>query len=103
MAGRTIGATVGRLAENPGEAPDDEILKLLDQRSPLGIELLYDKCGARIYSIALALVRDEATAEQLTMKAFVGVWRGARPSSRCTSVGGWMAATVLRDARRMSA
>jgi DNA-directed RNA polymerase specialized sigma24 family protein len=102
MTGRAIGATVSRLAENPGEAPDDEILKLLDQRSPLGIELLYDKCGARLYSIALALVRDEPTAEELTMSVFLAVWRGARPCAHCDGMVGWMVATVLREVRRMS-
>jgi DNA-directed RNA polymerase specialized sigma24 family protein len=68
----------------------------------LGIELLYDKYGARLYSIAHALVRDEATAEELTMSVFLAVWRGARPSAHCDSIVGWMVAALLRDVRRIS-
>jgi DNA-directed RNA polymerase specialized sigma24 family protein len=100
---RFIGRASGPVADTSGELQDREILRLLDQGLTAGMERLYDRCGARVYAIALSLVRDEAIAGELTMKVFLGVWRGARPSAHHRlTLSGWLVAAVLREARAMS-
>lgn len=41
------------------------------------IEPLYDRYGKLVYSLALHVVRDGPTAEELTQEAFVRLWRSA--------------------------
>ena len=38
---------------------------------------LYDRLGTAVYSVCLRIVRDGATAEELTQEVFVRLWRGA--------------------------
>lgn len=85
-AGRATCLTSAQVAETSGGAAHQEILQLLDECSPMGIERLDDKYGARIYWTALALTPEDATAEELTMQAYLAVWRGARPCAQCENI-----------------
>src|SRR6478752_3640541 len=38
---------------------------------------LYDRFGRSVYSLCLRIVRDTATAEELTQEVFVRLWRSA--------------------------
>lgn len=62
-----------------GSPLDDDLL--LTQRVARGDEealgLLYDRFGQAVYSLCLRIVRDSATAEELTQEVFVRLWRSA--------------------------
>lgn len=62
-----------------GSPPDDDLL--LTQRVARGDEEalghLYDRFGQAVYSLCLRIVRDSATAEELTQEVFVRLWRSA--------------------------
>ncbi|WIG59584.1 MAG: hypothetical protein OJF49_002331 [Ktedonobacterales bacterium] len=62
-----------------GSPPDDDLL--LTQRVARGDEealgQLYDRFGQAVYSLCLRIVRDSATAEELTQEVFVRLWRSA--------------------------
>jgi RNA polymerase sigma-70 factor, ECF subfamily len=43
----------------------------------LALEQLYDRYGQAVYSLALRIMRDPETAEELTQEVFVRLWRFA--------------------------
>jgi RNA polymerase sigma-70 factor (ECF subfamily) len=58
---------------------DDEILiRLIAQKRDEALAQLYDRYSRLIFSIALAIVGDPPTAEEITLDVFVRVWQKAR-------------------------
>jgi RNA polymerase sigma-70 factor (ECF subfamily) len=58
-------------------AADERIAELLAEGSPEAIELLYDAYGTLAYTLALRIVTDPHTAEDVIQDAFLAVWRRA--------------------------
>lgn len=56
---------------------DDQLVALLAQRDPRALELLYDRYGRLAYTLALRVVGDEGTAEDVVQEAFLSIWRGS--------------------------
>ena len=58
---------------------DDGTLDLERVRNadPSGIDGLYDRYGSAVFALALRIVRDHATAEDVTQETFLGVWKNA--------------------------
>jgi RNA polymerase sigma-70 factor (ECF subfamily) len=57
---------------------EDEILaQRVAGGDALALEQLYDRYGQAVYSLALRIVRDPETAEELTQEVFVRLWRFA--------------------------
>ena len=85
-----------------GADPDTQrILALLEQRSPLGVELLYDRCGGAVYSVAYTLLRDRVLAERATCDIFLRVWRDLDVySARLGNLTDWMRALAFREIQR---
>jgi RNA polymerase sigma-70 factor (ECF subfamily) len=57
---------------------DDEMLvRLITRAQADALHELYDRYSRLVYSLALSMVGDEATAEEITLDVFVKVWEKA--------------------------
>lgn len=59
------------------EIEDERLAKRVAEGDALALEQLYDRYGQPVYSLALRIVRDPQTAEELTQEVFVRLWRYA--------------------------
>ena len=60
------------------EALDDQdLLRLVAQRSRQALEVLYARYSGPVYSLAVHMLRDSGAAEEVTQDAFFNVWRRA--------------------------
>jgi RNA polymerase sigma-70 factor (ECF subfamily) len=50
----------------------------LARRSPRALEQLYDRYSRVVYSLALRITRQSATAEEIVQDVFLRLWRNAR-------------------------
>lgn len=90
-----------------GADPDRRLHAGLLARKEAAITELYDRYAPLVHSVAVRLVRDPASAEDVTQEVFVQVW--ARPEAYDPAAGGlpgWLAMLARRraiDAVRRSA
>ncbi len=70
---------------------DDEVLALIALRDEHALGALYDRYGRLVYSVALRIIGDRLSAEEVTQDVFQIVWQQIG-TFRATagSVGGWM-------------
>lgn len=59
------------------EIEDQSLVKRVAEGDAVALEKLYDRYGQPVYSLALRIVRDPETAEELTQEVFVRLWRYA--------------------------
>lgn len=59
------------------EREDERLVQRVASGDALALEQLYDRYGKAVYSLALRIVRDPETAEELTQEVFVRLWRYA--------------------------
>ena len=59
------------------EAFEERVVRLLAEGSPRGIEELYDAYGSLAYTLALRIVNNQHTAEDVVQETFLAVWRKA--------------------------
>jgi RNA polymerase sigma-70 factor (ECF subfamily) len=59
------------------ELEDERLVKRVADGDAAALETLYDRYGQPVYSLALRIVRDPETAEELTQEVFVRLWRYA--------------------------
>lgn len=59
------------------ETEDESLVKRVADGDAIALEKLYDRYGQPVYSLALRIVRDPETAEELTQEVFVRLWRYA--------------------------
>ncbi len=59
------------------ELEDERLAKQVSDGDAAALEQLYDRYGQAVYSLALRIVRDPETAEELTQEVFVRLWRYA--------------------------
>jgi RNA polymerase sigma-70 factor (ECF subfamily) len=84
-------------------APEASTLVELLKRSARGDQQafasFYDATSARVYGLALRVVRDPAQAEEVAQEAFLDVWRNAaRYDEKRGSAVGWLLTIVHRKA-----
>lgn len=81
-------------------APDlSELLKLSARGDQGAFAVLYDAMAARVYGLAVRVVRDPAQAEEVTQEAFLEIWRMAsRYDVERGSATAWMLTIVHRKA-----
>ena len=89
----TSGGSTPELSPGEPYAPlrDDEVLLLLANGDEQALGVLYDRYGRLVYSIALRVVGDRLSAEEVTQDVFQIVWQHAgtfRPAAG--TVGGWL-------------
>jgi RNA polymerase sigma-70 factor (ECF subfamily) len=72
--------------------PDDRsVIERVARQEPSGLEVLYDRYSAPVYSLAMRIVRDTAEAEDVTQEVFAQVWATAsRFDVTRGSVGAWL-------------
>ncbi len=59
------------------EQEDESLVKRVAEGDAVALEALYDRYGQPVYSLALRIVRDPQTAEELTQEVFMRLWRYA--------------------------
>jgi RNA polymerase sigma-70 factor, ECF subfamily len=74
-ARRSYGSEEGALSGDPSDSTD--LVKRAAHGDADALGELYDRYGRAVYSLCLRIVRDRATAEELTQEVFVRLWRGA--------------------------
>lgn len=89
--------------ERPVEPAGADALAALLRRCGRGDEAafaeLYDATSARVYGLALRVVRDPAQAEEVTQEAFLEIWRTAgRFDPTKGSAPGWLLTLTHRRA-----
>lgn len=58
-------------------ATDNELMQRMAQGDESALAALYDRYGRLVMSVALAVVGDRATAEEVTLDVFLRVWQHA--------------------------
>jgi RNA polymerase sigma-70 factor, ECF subfamily len=86
---------------------DEDLMTLVDEKSPDAFAVVYDRHGGAAYSLAHRIVGEAGTAEDVTQEAFLSIWRStARFDAARGSVRGWVLGIVRNraiDALRRSA
>lgn len=78
-----------------GQAEDPELLRRCREGDISALAELYDRYVDLAYRHALYFTRDDAAASELTVRAFLQVWQGARRGRRGPFVP-WLLETVHR-------
>src|ERR1700709_2823538 len=83
----------GLVNSPPPSAQDDAALLALVQRGDeSAMAALFDRYSKVVYSVALRVLRDPASAEDVLQEIFMQVWRSpARFIATRGSLGGWLA------------
>src|SRR5512134_1174665 len=56
---------------------DERLLSLIAQRQEQALAELYNRYNRLVFSLALAVVNDRATAEEITLDVFMRIWQKA--------------------------
>jgi len=75
-----------------GTAQDGQLLDRVRRGDEQAMAMLYERYSRIVYSVALRVLRDSASAEDVLQDVFLGVWR--RPETFIAtrgSLGGWLA------------
>jgi len=56
---------------------DEQLMAMLQQRNPVGLEYLYDRHSAIVKSLGMKVVHNEAEAEDLLQEIFMEIWNRA--------------------------
>ena len=77
---------------NGGTTQDAQLLDRVRRGDEQAMAALYDKYSRLVYSVALRVLRDPASSEDVLQDVFLGIWR--RPETFVSargSLGGWLA------------
>ena len=64
--------------QNYGDLGDEQLVTLVAHGEKEALEVLYDRYGPRIYSMARYVLRDTHQAEEVSQEIFINVWLKAR-------------------------
>lgn len=92
--------TIGNaLRDRLSETTDKQLLERMALHDQEALADLYDRYGRIIYSLALAIVRDDREAENVVQMTFLKVWnKAASYDPERASVGTWLAAVTRNQA-----
>jgi RNA polymerase sigma-70 factor (ECF subfamily) len=57
-----------------GEVPDEELIDLIAHRDPDAVRVMYGRYGRMVYGLAMQVIGDAATAEEVCQDVFMRVW-----------------------------
>jgi len=66
-----------KLPKDYARYDDEKLISLITQAQEGALAQLYDRYSRLIFSLALAIVNDRATAEEITLDVFMRVWQKA--------------------------
>lgn len=66
-----------KLFSNYSNYDDQKLISLIAQSQEEALAQLYDRYHRLVFSLAYAIVRDQATAEEITLDVFMRVWQKA--------------------------
>ncbi len=73
------------------ELKDEEVMALIAAGIKDALESMYDRRGNQVFSLAMHLLRDRPSAEEVTQDVFVKVWRlGSSYDNERGSVAAWL-------------
>src|SRR5271167_2496559 len=76
----------------PSGQDDATLLGLVDRGDEPAMATLFDRYSKVVYSVALRVLRDPASAEDVLQEIFMQVWRNPDSFSAARgSLGGWLA------------
>lgn len=84
---------------NGGTTEDAQLLDRVRRGDEQAMAVLYDRYSKVVYSVALRVLRDPASAEDILQDVFLGLWR--RPETFVStrgSLGGWLAVVARNRA-----
>jgi len=84
---------------NGGTTQDAQLLDRVRRGDEQAMGTLYDRYSRVVYSVALRVLRDPASAEDVLQDVFLGVWR--KPETFVSargSLGGWLAVVARNRA-----
>lgn len=84
---------------NGGTTQDAQLLDRVRRGDEQAMATLYDRYSKVVYSVALRVLRDPASAEDILQDVFLGLWR--RPQTFVAargSLGGWLAVVARNRA-----
>lgn len=92
---------------NHSTLDDAALIRLIAQKQPDALSELYDRYYGLVFSLALHIVREQATAEEITLDVFTKVWEKAvtyqaeqaKVSTWLTSIARYQSIDVLRRQR----
>jgi RNA polymerase sigma factor (sigma-70 family) len=78
---------------------DAELIRRIANAETGALEELYDRYNRLVFSVALTILGDHATAEEITLDVFVRVWKGAATyHAERAKVTTWLAAITRHHA-----
>jgi RNA polymerase sigma-70 factor, ECF subfamily len=76
----------------PSLQPDADLLSLVQRGDDRAMATLFDRYSRIVYSVALRVLRDPDSAEDVLQEVFMQVWRTPEKLKGTTSsLGGWLA------------
>ena len=66
-----------KLSDDSARYSDETLIRLIAQSQEQALAQLYDRYNRLIFSLALAIVNDRGTAEEITLDVFMRVWQKA--------------------------
>ena len=76
---------------DPGAAQmDADLLGKVQRGDELAMAALYDRYSKIVYSVALRVLRDPASAEDVLQESFIEAFRNLQNFEHRTSFGGWL-------------
>ncbi len=89
--GAATGAATGMGGPTGAAAVDYELLQRMAAGDETALAALYDRHCRLVMSVALAVVGDRATAEEVTLDVFLTVWQRAADYDPALAQGGHVA------------
>jgi RNA polymerase sigma-70 factor (ECF subfamily) len=62
---------------SPLDITDEQLMLMIQQRDPAGLELLFDRHSSIVKSLGMKVVHNEAEAEDLLQEIFMEIWNRA--------------------------
>jgi RNA polymerase sigma-70 factor (ECF subfamily) len=77
---------------------DGQLIVQIGQRNKQALEMLYDRYGALVYTIAVRITQDRALAETIVQEVFYAVWQSASSIQIGARVPVWLSRMARKQA-----